>query len=62
MSDDQIAAAIMAKFDGPAETTDADAEPAAVEWPELGQGRRGTPFGPPPDPLLDAVLVQLHMR
>jgi len=61
MTDDQIAAAIMAKLDGPAETTDADAEPGAVQWPELGQGKRGTAVGTPPDPLLDAVLEQLHM-
>jgi len=62
MTDDPIVAAIMAKFDGPTETADADAEPAVTPWPALGQGQRGTPFGPPPDPLLDAVLEQLHMR
>jgi len=62
MTDDPIVAALAAKLDGPAETADADAEPAAVPtWPRLGQGKRGTPFGPPPDPLLDAVLEQLHM-
>jgi len=64
MTDDPIVAALAAKLDGPAETADADAdaEPAAVQWPRLGQGKRGTPFGPPPDPLLDAVLEQLHMH
>ena len=60
--DDPIVAALAAKLDGPAETADAGAEPAAIQWPALGQGKRGTPFSPPPDPLLDAVLEQLHLH
>ena len=59
--DDPIAAALAAKLDGPAETADADAEPAAVQWPALGQGQRGTAVGTPPDPLLDDVLDKLGM-
>ena len=61
MTDDPIVAVLAAKLDGPAETADADAEPVVTPWPRLGQGARGTPFSKPPDPLLDAVLEQLHM-
>jgi hypothetical protein len=62
MSDDQIAAAIVAKLDGPAEVADEPAEPAAAPvWPKLGQGERGKAVTTPPDPLLDAVLEQLGM-
>ena len=59
MSDDQIAATIMAKLDGPAVPADEPAEPAAVQWPTLGQGERGTPVSTPADPLLDATLDAL---
>jgi len=61
MSDDQIAATIMAKLDGPAVPADEPAEPAAVQWPRLGQGERGTPVSKPPDPMLDALLDKLGM-
>ena len=62
MTDDPIVAALAAKLDGPAETADADAEPAAVPtWPRLGQGARGTPFSKPHDPLLDEVLDKLGL-
>jgi len=61
MSDDPIAATIMAKLDGPTEAPGEDAEPAAVQWPALGQGVRGTPVSKPPDPMLDALLDKLGM-
>ena len=61
MSDDQIAATIMAKLDGPAVPADEPAEPAAVQWPTLGQGERGVAIRKPPDPVTDEVLKQLGM-
>jgi hypothetical protein len=59
MTDDPIVATIMAKYRSPAEPAGEEAEPAAVVWPALGQGERGTHVSRPPDPLLAAVLDEL---
>jgi hypothetical protein len=59
MSDDQIAAAIVAKLDGPAEAAAEEPEPAAVQWPKLGQGEGGTAVTSPPDHMLAVLLDQL---
>lgn len=61
MSDDPIAATIMAKQRGPTEAAGEETRPVITRPEQIGQGIRGIAPGTPPDPLLDAVLEKLGM-